>query len=697
VGAAEPRDIARPRIRRRLRLIAAGLVLLPTVAVALLVKTALDADAQARERELEARRARALGRTTDLARALADREVLFPAEATDHYRLLEAVPARPLVGPIDIDGGCSDWRAAGSFEPDPCGAPAVAFARREQLTPPMAAYDPDDFSFALMTGEREGYLYLFARVRDDELVYRGRRLDDGDHLRLVFAVAHAPPARFVVTLERGSEGAVTTYQVERGYDREVAARDRLAWGDYQSPVTRRPYGAWRPTREGYDLELRLPLRTLGPRWREAELGLAVVDVDRGVGSEGRERHAIWALPQREGALALRSPDAPRFERAARAVDLDLAGRNLAVFDVRGRELFSSFVASESTAGALRPEAIELLDALERNDTETRLYPGGVLAGARITSPGGERLGFVLEQDSTPDPPRRLAAVLRESPLSAAILAGAFLLLFGLLVYTRRLSRRILALIDDVGAERAADDEIGELSRRLSELVERVRADRDYLERLPGILGHETLGPLGVVKMFIDDLEERAGDGGPRRQAARRAIHSVEELIEDLREATSLEEALARGERVEVELVEFLRSYTAAYAEASGATLQVVLPAERVRASLIEGRIEQLLDKLLDNAVEFSDGESVRLSAETEGGRVRIRVENRGPHLPDGSAAERIFEPMWSDRKRTAERHLGMGLYVARVIAEHHGGRIRAWNAPGARVIFEVTLPADRAA
>jgi K+-sensing histidine kinase KdpD len=47
--------------------------------------------------------------------------------------------------------------------------------------------------------------------------------------------------------------------------------------------------------------------------------------------------------------------------------------------------------------------------------------------------------------------------------------------------------------------------------------------------------------------------------------------------------------------------------------------------------------------------------------------------------------------MWSGRKRTTERHLGLGLYVARVIAEHHGGSIRGWNADGDHVIFEVTI------
>ena len=60
------------------------------------------------------------------------------------------------------------------------------------------------------------------------------------------------------------------------------------------------------------------------------------------------------------------------------------------------------------------------------------------------------------------------------------------------------------------------------------------------------------------------------------------------------------------------------------------------------------------------------------------------------------SAEQLFAPMWSGRKRTTERHLGLGLYVARVIAEHHGGAIRAWNTDDDHVIFEVTIPCSGA-
>jgi len=383
-------------------------------------------------------------------------------------------------------------------------------------------------------------------------------------------------------------------------------------------------------------------------------------------------------------LAPEAPGASRFRRDWAGPDL--AGREIAVLDGRGRELYASFEAGDDVRDAM---PALLAGASEPSSGVDAIWG---LAAASVLDARGEVAGFVIEHEPAPSAARRLTALVQGSTATAAVLAGALLLLFFLLVYTRRLSHRILALVDDVGGERDADDEIGELSRRLSELIERDRAHRDYLEQLPRILGHETLGPLGVVKMFIDDLEQPdAAAGGGRRERARRAIRSIEGLIEDLREATSLEDALAQGERVEVDLVELVRDAVTPCGDLQRGPLEIDLPGEPLPMVVIERRIEQMLDKLVDNAADFSDGSPVRVALTRGEGEARLRVENRGSRLPEGAAAEQLFAPMWSGRKRTAERHLGLGLFVARVIAEHHRGGIRAWNEDDDRVVFEVVL------
>jgi signal transduction histidine kinase len=104
---------------------------------------------------------------------------------------------------------------------------------------------------------------------------------------------------------------------------------------------------------------------------------------------------------------------------------------------------------------------------------------------------------------------------------------------------------------------------------------------------------------------------------------------------------------------------------------------------------------QLLDKLVANAADFATGEEpIRLRLEARGGQANLTVSNHGPLLP-AEMADRLFQSMVSVRpdKAAREPHLGLGLYIVRLIAEFHGGRARAMNREdGSGVVIRVDLP-----
>jgi signal transduction histidine kinase len=104
---------------------------------------------------------------------------------------------------------------------------------------------------------------------------------------------------------------------------------------------------------------------------------------------------------------------------------------------------------------------------------------------------------------------------------------------------------------------------------------------------------------------------------------------------------------------------------------------------------------QLLDKLVENAVDFSRaGEPIRVSLETAHGEAVLSIANKGPVLP-GAMRGRLFDSMISVREASATTtpHLGIGLYVARLIAEFHGGGIGAADLPGGDgVLIGVRFP-----
>jgi signal transduction histidine kinase len=105
-------------------------------------------------------------------------------------------------------------------------------------------------------------------------------------------------------------------------------------------------------------------------------------------------------------------------------------------------------------------------------------------------------------------------------------------------------------------------------------------------------------------------------------------------------------------------------------------------------------IAQLLDKLVENAVDFTPpGGEIAVALQAADGDWRLSVANPGSRLPSGPP-ERLFDSLVSERSDGgAGAHLGLGLFVVRLIAAHHGGRVSARNLPGSGgVEFAVELP-----
>ena len=104
-------------------------------------------------------------------------------------------------------------------------------------------------------------------------------------------------------------------------------------------------------------------------------------------------------------------------------------------------------------------------------------------------------------------------------------------------------------------------------------------------------------------------------------------------------------------------------------------------------------IMQMLDKLMDNAVGFSaPGDDIVLSLSHKGDVYQLSVFNPGPPLPEKMRSQ-LFDSMVSVRSGDGGKHLGLGLHIARIIAQGHGGTISADNVENG-VQFVVDLPVE---
>src|SRR4029077_11662011 len=205
----------------------------------------------------------------------------------------------------------------------------------------------------------------------------------------------------------------------------------------------------------------------------------------------------------------------------------------------------------------------------------------------------------------------------------------------------------------------------------------------YLRTLAGKLAHEIRTPLTIVRSSLDNLESEQVPDSARAYLtrARQGSDRLNAILIAMGAATRVEEAIGSAERVRFDLLAVLESAVAAYRGAfPGRSFRAELPVEPVTLTGAPDLIVQMLDKLVENAVDFSPAGAlitVRLGADPQA--AVIEVDNPGPPLPE-LLGGRLFESLWQSRAGTdSQPHFGLGLYIVRLIAEFHGGEALAAN------------------
>jgi two-component system sensor histidine kinase ChvG len=333
----------------------------------------------------------------------------------------------------------------------------------------------------------------------------------------------------------------------------------------------------------------------------------------------------------------------------------------------------------------------------------------VISAAHPIWSGDEVTGAVVTEETTNSAMSvRSAALERLLLLTLAAFAGAGILL---MAFATRLSMRIRRLRDEaesaidarghivtrLAAGSGAADEIGDLSRSFSAVLERLAEHHSYLESMAGRLSHELRTPIAVVRSSLENLKLSGEDSARYIERAEQGLARLNRILERMTEASRLEQSLRTVERERFDLAGVVRGcvegYRLAYPQARFAL--ELPPGRRVEVEGAPDLAAQLLDKLVENAVDFSRGTApVRVALDDHAGTAALTVSNQGPPLPE-KMRTRLFESMISMREASGAGtpHLGLGLYVARLIAEFHGGTIAASNLPGGDgVALGVRLP-----
>ncbi len=291
-------------------------------------------------------------------------------------------------------------------------------------------------------------------------------------------------------------------------------------------------------------------------------------------------------------------------------------------------------------------------------------------------------------------------------VSVLVFAAAFGVLlwfaFGLSRRIMRLQKQANAAVDGQGRASGAfhaapeRDEIGALSRTLAAMVARQAGYNQYLEQLAGRLSHELRTPVAVVRSSLDNLRAAKLSDEDMTYLARadEGVARLSTLISRMAEATQLERLLQGADQETFDLRRLVDGCVEGY--------RLAFPAQAIAFSAdgqswqtrgVPDAIAQMLDKLIQNAVDFAaPGTSIDVALTSHPEGFKLTVSNTGPLLPSDTTS--LFASMVSIRQGAdAGNHLGLGLYIAKLIAEFHSGTIRGDNRPDqSGVVMQVTLP-----
>lgn len=167
------------------------------------------------------------------------------------------------------------------------------------------------------------------------------------------------------------------------------------------------------------------------------------------------------------------------------------------------------------------------------------------------------------------------------------------------------------------------------------------------------------------------------------------------LLEDLLDVARIEEGCLPLHVEPVELASLLTeviSLHAPVAEYRGIRLEKSITGNNGEVECDRNRVCQALSNLVDNALKFTpESGEIRLAAEFDENEIHISVTDSGPGIP-ANQLPHLFDRFWHT-DNTRRRGVGLGLTIAKGIAEAHGGRIEVANQqPGSGARFTLTVP-----
>ena len=631
---------------------------------------------------------------------------------------------RPLESAVQLDGYLDEWNN---------------YENRAQR---VLSKDPQSVQYNSYVGTYKKYLYVMFEVTDDVVVYRqmnNLKLDRSDHLKIVLKDGAGQLVNYIVTTQ--SPGWVNAQRVENRDEEWIAVAPEL-----------RIKGEWQQTAKGYNVEIRIPLSLIGDN-----LAFFIADIDNKntaeikhiIGSTEslaepgsiiipslevesllnrvvRPASRTWVLDKKHRVLAvagnLRQSSLDKKELAINNNDRNYQEQQQeeeSLFSLLVRTLYQILLKQPTDnfhdelssvsyfQGKTIQSALQGKPAISWRETPDKRLR--ILTVSYPVFQQGESIGAIAIEETS-----NSILILQNRAMKILInlsMMTFFITVTILLSYATHLSMRIRRLRDE--AEQAitpegrisnfikaskSQDEIGDLSRSFSGMLSRLGQYNRYLETMSGKLSHELRTPITVVRSSLENLQIATTEDARSVyiQRASEGMERLSDILTRMSEATRLEQTLQAETCEKISFSLLIENCTGAYRQVYP-SVEFVLKIEVSGDCLISAAPEllvQMLDKLVSNAVDFhKEKTSIQLCVVETDIDVQLSVTNQGELLPE-QMKDNLFESMVSVRtKKGHHPHLGLGLYIVRMIIEFHHGTVTARNTENNEgVEMRVILP-----
>jgi signal transduction histidine kinase len=419
---------------------------------------------------------------------------------------------------------------------------------------------------------------------------------------------------------------------------------------------------------------------------EIPLAVSYARVERQALTDEVERDAVALASLTEDALERGVPVPPQVRRAARTYAVD-TGARVIVLDRTGRAVVDSS-PTDSPNFSSRPEIARALGGTIATGTRhSRTLGADLLYVAVPVASSGVVHGAVRITYPMSEVDARIHRYWSLLVVIAVVVLGAAAGLAAIVArWVTRPLDRLEAAAESIGSGdlTARAPTVGPPEvRRLAETFNAMATELDALLRSQDAFvadaSHQLRTPLSALRLRLENLD-RAVDA-PGKGELRAALAEVERLsalVDGLLTLARADRAQSSPEAVALEpVVEERVAAWSALAEERAVALRVELEGD-VAAFATTGRVAQMLDNLLANAIDVSpEGATITVSTETVNGWAELHVSDEGPGMSE-SDRDRAFDRFW--RARDDSDGFGLGLAIVHRLAKADGGEVALQTA-----------------